>query len=70
MTTADLLDGLIPRPEAARQLDCSERTLARWENLPNGLPSIIIAGRKFYRIAAIRDFIASRERKPNPRRAR
>ena len=70
MTTADLLEGLISRADAARAAGCSERTLARYENEADGLPSIQWAGRRYYRIEAFRDFILKRERKPNPRRSR
>lgn len=70
MSATTILDGWITRHEAAQQLGCSWRTLCRWESLPDGLPGAIIAGRKYYRIEALRDFIAQRERKPNPRRNR
>jgi hypothetical protein len=70
MTTTTLLEGYISRADAARESNTSERTLARYENVPDGLPSILWAGRKYYRIEAFRDFLLRRERKPNPRRAR
>jgi hypothetical protein len=69
MTTADLLDGLIWRPDAAKQAHVTERTLARYENEPDGLPFILWGGRKYYRVEVFRKFILSRECKRNPRRA-
>jgi hypothetical protein len=41
-----LLEGYLSRAELAKELSCSERTVARYENLPDGLPSIFIGGRK------------------------
>ena len=65
--SANILDGLISRDEAAKQLGCNWRTLRRYENEPDGLPNIIIAGRKYYRVEALREFITKRERHPNQR---
>ncbi len=56
------------RSGLAAELGCSTRTIARMEHQPNGLPSILLAGRKFYNVDTIRAWLASRERKPNPRR--
>jgi len=69
MTDVGLLDDYRNRAELAQELRCSERSIWRYENLPDGLPSVLIAGRKFYRIQAVRDWLAKRERRPNPRRA-
>ena len=71
----DVLSGLIDRPEIRRQLagadrpPLTDRTINRYENQPDGLPYIVIGGRKYYRVEAVREFIAKRERRPNPRRA-
>jgi hypothetical protein len=65
-----LLSMYLDREALAQQLGCSGRTLARYEDAPNGLPSLTVGGRKFYRIAAVQDWLAKRERKPNPRRGR
>lgn len=63
-----LLDDFLPRADLAEQLGVSERTLARYENAPDGLPVTTIGGRKLYRIDSVREWIAARERRPNPRR--
>jgi hypothetical protein len=64
-----LLDDYIPRRVLAKQLgDLSDRTIARYEAAPDGLPSTIIGGRKFYRLEAVRAWLAARERRPNPQR--
>ena len=68
MDAAGILSDYIDRADLARQLRCTEKTLWRYENMPNGLPSLTIGGRKFYRIEAVREWIAKRERKPNQRR--
>jgi len=49
--------------------DVSTRTIARYENQPDGLPSVTIGGRKYYRLEAVKDWLLKRERHPNPRRA-
>ena len=61
-----ILAGYVDRKTAAAELHCSEKTLARYETLPDGLPSVSIGGKKFYRIEAIRAFLERRERRPNP----
>jgi hypothetical protein len=63
-----LLTDYIPSHELAAGLDVSERTLSRYERQPDGLPSVMIGGRKFYRIDSVRKWLESRERHPNPRR--
>jgi hypothetical protein len=63
-----LLDEYLPRSALAEQLHVSERTLARYENAADGLPVTVIGGRKLYRLDAVREWLAARERRPNPRR--
>jgi hypothetical protein len=70
MSDVGLLDEYRNRAELAHELRCSERTIWRYENLPDGLPSVLIAGRKFYRIEAVRDWLGKRERRPHPRRGK
>lgn len=67
--TGTILEQYIDRATLAAELRCAERTIARYEGEPDGLPSLVIAGRKYYRREAVREFLARRERKPNPRRA-
>lgn len=61
-----LLAGYAPRAEIAAELGVHERTLARYENMPNGLASVTIGGRKFYRLADVRAFIEARIKHPQP----
>ncbi len=63
-----LLDDYLPRRELAAQLGVSARTLSRYESAPDGLPSTTIGGAKFYRLEAVREWLAARERCANPRR--
>jgi hypothetical protein len=65
---AGILDGYIDRDDLARDLRCSGRTLARYETEADGLPSVMIGGRKFYRVAAVKAWLEKRETWPNPRR--
>ena len=69
MNDVGILDGYVDRAELARQMRCSERTIWRYENLPDGLPSVMIGGRKFYPVAGVKAWLAKREQRPNPRRA-
>jgi hypothetical protein len=63
-----LLEDYLSRAALVAQLAVCGRTLARYENAPNGLPSTLIGGRKFYRIDSVRAWLAARERRPNPKR--
>lgn len=69
MSNSNLLAGYLPRAELAAQLSVSERTLARYENQPNGLPSSVIGGRKLYRIESVQVWLRAQERRPNPKRS-
>ena len=64
-----LLADYFDRSSLARELNCSERTIARYENQADGLPSLMLAGKRYYRKAAVLEFLQQRERKRNPRRA-
>jgi len=61
-----LLAGYYTRAELANEWNCHERTIARYEQMPNGLPSLYIGGRKLYAIAHARRFMESRITTPNP----
>lgn len=69
MSDTSILNDFCTRPELAQDFGCSERTIWRYESQPDGLPSVMIGGRKFYRIQAVREWLNARERRPNPRRA-
>ncbi|MBB4277253.1 transcriptional regulator [Rhizobium mongolense] len=68
-TDTGLLQGYLDREQLARELGCTTRTIHTYENLPDGLPSLMLGGKKLYRVEAVRQWIAGRERRPNPRRA-
>jgi hypothetical protein len=63
-----LLEDYLTRDELATELGVVPRTIMRYQNLPNGLPYLEIAGRIYYRRESVRDWLHSRERRPNPRR--
>ena len=69
MSDTGILANYLDRASLAAELKCAERTIARYESEPDGLPSVMIAGRRYYRREAVLEFIAKRERRPNPRRA-
>ena len=66
--TDSLLSGYLTRSELAHQLRCSERTIARYEQMTNGLPYMIVAGRRFYEKKTVRDWLKNRTVHPNPAR--
>lgn len=61
-----LLDGYVTRAELAAEWNCHERTIARYEAQPDGLPFLYIGGRKLYRIDDARAFMQRRITTPNP----
>ena len=67
---SSILEGYATRAELAREFDACERTIARWENLPDGLPVTEVGKQKLYNRESVRKWLASRERRPNPTRRR
>lgn len=65
---AELLEGYLDRATLAAQLNVSERTLIRYEGERDGLPSLMLGGRRLYRLEAVRQWLQRRERTPNPSR--
>lgn len=65
---ANILEDYITRDELAAELRITARTLIRYENEPDGLPNMVLGGRKYYRRDAVRDWLRKREHQPNPRR--
>jgi hypothetical protein len=63
-----ILEGHQTRAETARQTKKSERTIIRWENLPDGLPVTIVGQLRLHHIETARAWIASRMQRRNPRR--
>lgn len=48
VTVRVLPDGRMTRRDAARYLGIKEKTLANWEQMKRGPPSILVGGRRFY----------------------
>ena len=61
-----LLAGFVTRAQLAAEWNCHERTIARYEAMPDGLPFLTIGGRKMYRIEDARAFMERRITTPNP----
>ena len=70
MTIDMLIADCVGRRDLAAALNVCERTVARYEAQPDGLPSIKLGGRKLYRLSSVRQWLESRETRPNPRRKR
>ncbi len=66
--TGSLLDGYLTRAQLADELRCSERTIARYEQARDGLPYMIVAGRRFYQIETVKLWMQGRVVHPNPSR--
>ena len=64
-----ILEDFIDRATLMADFKCTARTISRYENRPDGLPSVLIAGRKLYRKAAVLDWVKKLEKKPNQRRS-
>lgn len=63
-----VLEGYVTRLKLKEELGVCDRTMARYESQPNGLPFVPIGGQKFYRVDAVREWLAKRERSRNQRR--
>lgn len=70
MERGGLLKDYLPRKPLADGLDISERSIARWEDLPDGLPSLMIGGRKYYHVPTVMEWLQRRTKRPNPTRQR
>lgn len=71
MEPTPLLADLLSPPDLARELDCTERTLKRWQAIGYGPKPIKIGGRVFYRRAAVKEWIdAIGTEQPTMRRTR
>ena len=57
------------RKALAEEIGVTERTLMRWENRPNGLPSLKVGNLVLYDRKSVLSWIASHQRQRNPRRA-
>jgi predicted site-specific integrase-resolvase len=54
--------GRLTRKEAGQYLHVAASTLADWHRKGLGPESVKVGGRRFYRVAALNDFIAKGER--------
>ena len=70
MEIGDLLKDYRDRPGIAKGLGVSERSIARYEGQPNGLPSVLIGGRKLYHVPTVMAWVENRMKRPNPTRGR
>jgi hypothetical protein len=68
MTLSDFLSEYVDRPQLAKALGVSVRTIARYEDQPDGLPCTVLGGKKRYRLASIYKWIEGREKRRNTRR--
>src|SRR5271156_82089 len=64
----DLLADYILEPDLAKQWKVTERTLRRYRHMPNGLPYLLLGGSIYYRIQSAAAWLASLEKRPNPRK--
>lgn len=62
-------DELIPDEELAAQWQTTTRTLRRYDNEADGLPFVIVSGRKWRPVRLCQKWLAARIKRPNPRRA-
>lgn len=61
-------DELIPDADLAAEWGCTTRTLRRYDREPDGLPHVLVSGRKWRPARACQEWLAARIRRPNPRR--
>ena len=54
MSIEDFLADYVDRPALAGALKVSTRTISRYEGRPDGIPSVLIGGRKLYRLDSVR----------------
>lgn len=67
---AKLLDHYVNRHELAALLGVSWRTVYRYEEERDGLPSVMIGRRKMYNLDSVKEWLGRRERGRNPSRSR
>ena len=65
-----ILEGYMPRAKWAEAAGISDRTAARYENQPDGLPTLDFGGRKYVHVERSKGWIERREKQANPRRKR
>jgi hypothetical protein len=60
--STNILEGFVPRPELARQVKKSERTLERLESKGEGPPVTYIGRTPYYNVERAREWLQTRER--------
>jgi phage terminase Nu1 subunit (DNA packaging protein) len=68
MTVPSFLQDYVGREEIAAAFKVSPRTISRWSNQADGMPYVVVGNRTLYRLAAVENWLRSRERTPNLRR--
>jgi hypothetical protein len=67
-SSAFVLDDYVPEAEFAEANNLSQRTVARYRNMPDGIPWMLWNGQVHIHIPGARDFVARRVKYPNPSR--
>ncbi|WP_245309792.1 hypothetical protein [Bradyrhizobium jicamae] len=67
--SASILDGYFPEKKFAEDNNTTQRTIARYRHLPDGLPWTLWSGRVWIPIEEGRAWLKSRVRHPNNRRS-
>jgi hypothetical protein len=65
---SEFLDEYLPEAVFAEKLNVVPRTIKRYRSLPDGLPYVMIGGRIYIRKESGREWLLSREKRPNQRR--
>lgn len=65
---SNLLSEYLTRDQLAAELRVTPRTIIRWQAAADGLPHVQIGGRVLYRVASVKAWLESKERRPNQRR--
>jgi hypothetical protein len=66
--STDILAGYMRRREWAAAAGISDRTAARYENEPDGLPTMAFGGEKWVHVERSKDWLARRVKAANPQR--
>lgn len=65
----EVLQGYLTRDDLAKQMGVHPRTLERWHRERQGPPCVMIGRFRLYRVAAVREWLESREQGPTRSRA-
>jgi hypothetical protein len=69
MTEPDYLADYLDRATLAHRWRVSPRTIFNYESEPNGLPSLMLGGKKRYPWRDALEWLERRVKRPNPKRA-